>query len=344
MVQSQSQSQVQAESGSGRVYVSAHVDMFDMVDIDLFTVVALNMMVVKLGYTSDSESLFYNYLRPPTSLDEGLYALDYEEDVRCMATLVRSIKLIAVYIEHGVTALDSYIRPPRFRATIEDITDEPGSIATNKTKKILLLTWHESNEPTKEPVCNSVTPSSLLQHDSCTPCKNSVCESITPSSMLSHDESFGVDDLDLNLNEPVNLNVSQIETQSELLVSKESDAGKTQEHIVAEEDESAPSDGQLFYDDEGIYSAYETEYDVQSSEDAGTDDDDDFLVEENEIMKPDVDVHLFGISMDVLFDNISFTNLVLDDVLEGEDVDIINADGFDSDPGEDDEISNYRMR
>ncbi|GJX21462.1 RNA-directed DNA polymerase, eukaryota [Tanacetum coccineum] len=247
----------------GRVYVSAHVDMFDMVDIDLFTVVALNMMVVKLGYTSDSESLFYNYLRPPTSLDEGLYALDYEEDVRCMATLVRSIKLIAVYIEHGVTALDSYIRPPRFRATIEDITDEP--------------------ELDGEACFTNVTGSGV------------------ESSMLSHDESFGVDDLDLNLNEPVNLNVSQIETQSELLVSKESDAGKTQEHIVAEEDESAPSDGQLFYDDEGIYSAYETEYDVQSSEDA--------------VSQVNMQCRMM--------------------LLEGENVDVINADGFDSDPGND---------
>ncbi|GJU77103.1 heat stress transcription factor B-4-like protein [Tanacetum coccineum] len=66
------------------------------------------------SYTGESEPLFYNYLRPLTSLDEGLYALTCEEDVRCLATLVRSYKLIEVYIEHGVTALDSYIRPPRF--------------------------------------------------------------------------------------------------------------------------------------------------------------------------------------------------------------------------------------
>nr|GEW07211.1 hypothetical protein [Tanacetum cinerariifolium] len=63
------------------------------------------------------------------------------------------------------------------------------------------------------------------------------------------------------------------------------------------------------------------------------------------IMKvPGVDAHLFGISMDVPFDNISVTNLVHDDVLEGEDVNVINVDGFDSDPGEDDEISNYKKR
>nr|GEY11461.1 hypothetical protein [Tanacetum cinerariifolium] len=76
------------------MYVNGHVDIFDMVDIDLFTVVALNMMVVQLGYTNESEPLFYNYLRPLTSLDEGLYALACEEDVRCLATLVRSFKLI----------------------------------------------------------------------------------------------------------------------------------------------------------------------------------------------------------------------------------------------------------
>ncbi|GJU09107.1 hypothetical protein Tco_1125537 [Tanacetum coccineum] len=233
------------------------------------------------------------------------------------------------------------------------------------------------------------------------------------SSGLSHDESFGVDDLDLNLNEEpdVNLNVSQVKTQSELPVSEEPDVGHTQEPILAEvstqepivaevitqepimaevsteapiveevgtqefsvedvviedyvsseedgedveqgngqEDESAPTDGQFFYDDEGIDTAYETEYDVQSSEDAGTDDDDDdvdedFLVdEENEIVKPDVDVHLFGISMDLPFDNIGITNLVLDDVLEGEDVDVVNADGFDSDTGNDEE-RNYTKR
>ncbi|GKC58977.1 hypothetical protein Tco_1086575, partial [Tanacetum coccineum] len=67
------------------------------------------------------------------------------------------------------------------------------------------------------------------------------------------------------------------------------------------EDESAPTDRQFFYDDEGIDTAYETEYDVQSSEDACTDDDDDDVDEENEIVEPDVDVHLFGISMDIPF-------------------------------------------
>nr|GEX30059.1 hypothetical protein [Tanacetum cinerariifolium] len=111
---------------------------------------------------------------------------------------------------------------------------------------------------------------------------------------------------------------------------------------------SAPSDGQFFYDDEGIDTAYKSQYNVQSSEDAGIDDDDkddDLLVdEENNIVETDVDMHLFGISMDVPFDNIGVTNLVSNDFLEGGDVDVINADGFDSDPGHDDETSNYTRR
>ncbi|GKC84923.1 hypothetical protein Tco_1140640 [Tanacetum coccineum] len=170
----------------GRMYVNGHVDIFDMIDIDLFTIVTLNMMVVQIGYIGESELLFYNYLRPLTSIDEGLYALACEEDVHCLATIVRSFKLIEVYIEHGVTAVDSYNRPPpRFRATIEDITDEPSSIATieHRSEKMLLLTCHDSGEQTKEPVCDSVTPRSLPQHDSSTPCKDFVCESVTPRCM-----------------------------------------------------------------------------------------------------------------------------------------------------------------
>ncbi|GKC43117.1 hypothetical protein Tco_1060839 [Tanacetum coccineum] len=206
----------------GRVYVSGHQDIFDMVDIDLFTTVALNMMVVKLD-------------------------LACEEDVHCLATLVRSFKLIEV--------IDDVIRQLSFEET--ELDGEAGFA--------------------------------------------DVAGSGVESSRLSHDESFGVDDLDFNLNEPVNLNGSQIETQSKLFVFEELDVGRSQEPIVVEvstqepivaevstqipiveevgtqeftvedvvledyvsykedaepfndhEDESAPSDGQLFYDDEGI--------------------------------------------------------------------------------------------
>ncbi|GJZ44795.1 hypothetical protein Tco_0592391 [Tanacetum coccineum] len=313
----------------------------------LTTVVALNMMVLKSGYTSKSEPMFYNYLKPLTSLDEGLYALPCEEDVRCLGTLVNSFKSIKVYIEHGVTALNSYLRAPRFRATLEDITNEPGSIAANKTKKMLLLTWHESSTTTKEPVGESVIDDVMrqLSFDETKLDGEAYFVDVAGSGVdnlgISHDESFGVDDLDLILNEPVNLNVSQVETQSKFHVFEELDVGKTQEPILSEVSTQEPIVAEEFSVEDvvledyvssredgedaehGIDNAYETEYDVQSSEDVGTDDDDDdvdedFLVdEENEIVEPDVDVHLFSISMDLPFDNIGVTNLVLDDVLEG---------------------------
>nr|GEU91442.1 transposase, MuDR, MULE transposase domain protein [Tanacetum cinerariifolium] len=259
------------------MYVSGRVDIFDIVDIDLFTLVALNMMVLKLGYTGKSETMFYNYIKPLTSLDEGLYALACEEDVRCLGTLVRSFKLIEVYIEHSVIALDSYLRAPQFRATLKEITYEPDSIAANKTKFLLLLTWHESSEITKEPICESVTPSSLPQHDSKVSTEVPIVEEVRT-------QEFNVKD------------------------------------VVLEDYVSSGEDG----------------------EDAEHDDDDDvdedFLIdEENEIVEPDVDVHFFGISMDLPFDNIGITNLVSGDALEGDDADVINADDFDSVPGNDEE-------
>ncbi|GJS47901.1 ribonuclease H-like domain-containing protein [Tanacetum coccineum] len=68
----------------------------------------------------------------PSALFED-FRSNLSEDVRCLATLVRSFKLIEVYIEHGVMAVDSYRRlPPRVRATIKDITDEPGSNYDNR--------------------------------------------------------------------------------------------------------------------------------------------------------------------------------------------------------------------
>ncbi|GJR19034.1 putative transposase, mutator type, MULE transposase domain protein [Tanacetum coccineum] len=350
------------------MYVSSCVDIFDMVDIDLFTVVALNMMVLKLGYTGESEPMFYNYLRLLTSLDEGLYALACEEDVRCLDTLVRSFKLIEVYIEHGVTVLDSYLRASRFRAILEDITDEPAATASQVIDDVMRQLSFDETELDGE--------ASFID----------VARSGVDSLGLSHDESFGVDDLDLNLNEepyePILAEVStqepivaEVSTQELIMAEVSTEApiveevgthkfsvedvviedyvssGEDREHAEqgnVQEDESAPTDGQFFYDDEGIDTAYETEYDVQSSEDAGTYDDDDvdedFLVdEENEIVEPDVDVYLFGISIALPFENIGITNLVLDDVLEGEDMDVLNADGFDSDPINDEE-RNYRKR
>nr|GEV29684.1 hypothetical protein [Tanacetum cinerariifolium] len=284
----------------GRMYVSGRVDIFDMVDNDLFTVIALNMMVLKFGYT------------------------------------------------------DSYLRAPRFKVTIEEITDEPGSIAANTTEKMLLLTWHESSETSKEPVCDSVTPISLPQHNSSTPFETQFEFPVSEEQDVGRTQDPIL--AEVSTQEPIVVEVSTKVPIVEEVITREFSVEDVvlEDYVSFEEDveqyngefdESARSDGQFFFDDEGI----DTEYDIQSSEDAGTDDDDDdvdefFLVDkENELVEPDVDVHLFGISMDLPFDNIGVTNLVSDDVLKGEYVDVINADGFDSDPGNDEE-TNYRKR
>nr|GEW85032.1 hypothetical protein [Tanacetum cinerariifolium] len=220
---------------SSRRYVDGHVDIFDMVDIDLFSVIVLNMMVLQLGYTCEFEPMYYDYLRLLSTLDEGLYAL-------------------------ACSGIDSY--------------------------------------------------------------------------GLSRDESFRVDKLDLNVNLTVDLNVSQAETQAEIeehiiehVIVEEVVDGSSEEDVEqgnGQEAVKAHSDEQVDYDVEGIDNAYETQYHVESSEDVRTDnddddddDDDDFLVdEENEIVEPDVDVHLFGTRKDVPCDNIGVTNLVPNDVLE----------------------------
>ncbi|GJX31861.1 hypothetical protein Tco_0241716, partial [Tanacetum coccineum] len=176
------------------------------------------------------------------------------------------------------------------------------------------------------------------------------------SSGLSHNESFGVDDMDLNVPNDHVVNESDTHVDVEPAV----DVGRTEEHVVEQvrvdevvdgsvEEDVVHGSGEEDVEHGNIDSAYETQYHVESSEDACTndddDEDDDFLVdEENEIVEPDVDVHLFGISKDVPFDNIGVTSLVLDDVLEGEDVDVVNPDGFDNDISYDNETSTYRMR
>ncbi|GKC60692.1 retrovirus-related pol polyprotein from transposon TNT 1-94 [Tanacetum coccineum] len=57
------------------------------------------------------------------------------------------IEIILNYVFH---VFRLHLRAPPFRATLEEITDEPGSaFAASRTKKMLLLAWHESSE-TKE--------------------------------------------------------------------------------------------------------------------------------------------------------------------------------------------------
>nr|GEV43493.1 hypothetical protein [Tanacetum cinerariifolium] len=281
-----------------------------------------------------------------------------------LATLVRSFKLIEVYIEHDVTVVDSYRRPPpRVMATIEDITGEPGSFAPieHRSEKMLLLTRHDSSEPPKERVCKSVTPRSLPEHDCSTPCKDSVCESVTPrclphcmlthysgESVITYTQLSGVQRVDIQDHvlliiqlqfSDKNLSfVSQQATASHVIddVLRQLSFKKTEldgEAGFANVAGSGVESFGLSHDEcrensRTIVVEIRTQEPImeESSKDACTNDDDDddededlLVDEENKIVEPNVDVHLFGISMDILFDNIGITNLVPDDVLEEED-------------------------
>ncbi|GKA26227.1 ribonuclease H-like domain-containing protein [Tanacetum coccineum] len=287
----------------GRRYVDGHVNIFDIVDIDLFSVIALNRMVLQLGYTCEFEPLFYNYLRPVSTLDEGLYALACKEDVRCLATLVRSFKLLEVFASRSpvkdsvcesVTPTcmpHGMLIPPTDESVTTDINlsfVSQQAAASQVIKDVMGQLSFEETELDGEAGFDDVACSGI------------------DSFGLSHDESFGVDDLNLNLNVIVKDYVSYEE---------DAEQGNGQEAVEA------------------------------PSTDEDDNEDDDFLVdEENEIVEPDVDMHLFDISMDVFFDNIGATNLVPDDVLKGVDVDVVNSDGFDSDTGYYNETSNYRRR
>ncbi|GJT46100.1 hypothetical protein Tco_0954815 [Tanacetum coccineum] len=59
---------------------------------------------------------------------------------------------------------------------------------------------------------------------------------------------------------------------------------------------------------------------------------------------PDVEVNMFGINNNVPFDNIGITIQLPKEVLAGEDVDVVNVDGFDSETGCEDEVGFKRRK
>nr|GEX89589.1 hypothetical protein [Tanacetum cinerariifolium] len=248
---------------SSRRYIDGHVDIFDMVDIDLFSVIVLNRMVLQLGYTGEFEPMYYNYLRLLSTLDEGLYALACSE----------------IY-SYGLS------RDESFRVDKLDLNvNLTGDLNVSQTETQAEVSVFEEADVGRIE-CNLLS---------------------SGISLPQQGELFFIE-----IEEHI---IEHVIVEEVIDGSSEEDVeqGNGQEAVKAHSDE------QVDYDVEGIDSAYETQYHVESSEDVRTDDDDDddFLVdEENEIVEPDVDVHLFGTRKDVPCDNIGVTNLVPNDVLE----------------------------
>nr|GFA07022.1 hypothetical protein [Tanacetum cinerariifolium] len=114
--------------------------------------------------------------------------------------------------------------------------------------------------------------SSLPQHDSSIPCKYSVYESIIPRCMLDCILTPPTDESVITYRQLSG--VHGVDTQSHVLPTillQFSDINLSfvsQQATASQVIDDAMSDGQFFFVDEGIDTAYETEYDVQSSEDA----------------------------------------------------------------------------
>ncbi|GJV63595.1 hypothetical protein Tco_1474423 [Tanacetum coccineum] len=72
----------------GRRYVNGEFAYFDCIDIDEFSVHELNDMVKEIGF-SGKNIMYYSFLKLDMSLDNGLYALGNDEDVRRMTEYIR---------------------------------------------------------------------------------------------------------------------------------------------------------------------------------------------------------------------------------------------------------------
>ncbi|GKF56211.1 hypothetical protein Tco_0166551 [Tanacetum coccineum] len=89
----------------GRRYVNGEFAYFDCIDIDEFSVHELNDMVKEIGF-SGKNIMYYSFLKLDMSLDNGLYALGNDEDVRRMTEYIRlGYKMTEVFIEHDKTII-----------------------------------------------------------------------------------------------------------------------------------------------------------------------------------------------------------------------------------------------
>ncbi|GJT43372.1 hypothetical protein Tco_0952087 [Tanacetum coccineum] len=273
-----------------------------------------------------------------STLDEGLYALACDGDIRCLTTLVRSFKWVKIYREHGFTVVNSYQRPPpHVRATMEDIS-QPGSSAAieYRSDKMVLNTWHYSSTFVEEFVYDFVTPRFMPQHDSSTPAKNSVCESITPRCMPQHGSNTPAKDSICKsvtprcmphgmLTPPIDESVI---TYTQL--SGVQGAGR-QDHVIEDvmrqlSFEETKLDGDAGYGD--VAGGGMDSYGLSRDESFGFDDLD-LNVRIDEVVDSSVEedvVHGSG----------------KEDAEQGDDLDVVNLDGFDNDTRNDNETSTYR--
>ncbi|GJX71450.1 hypothetical protein Tco_0308621 [Tanacetum coccineum] len=112
--------------GSPSCDMNGKVNWFDGVDSDEFSIHELSEMLKLLGYKK--ESMFYHFKIPNSGLDLGLKPLVSDSDVIDMVKQVGSMKVIEVYIELWVSAIDyKSMSNPAKMSTID--TDVPKSMS-----------------------------------------------------------------------------------------------------------------------------------------------------------------------------------------------------------------------
>ncbi|GJY43438.1 hypothetical protein Tco_0431651, partial [Tanacetum coccineum] len=111
---------------SPRRYINGKVNWFDGVDSNEFSIHELSEMLKLLGYKN--ERMFYHFKIPNIGLDLGLKPLVSDSDVIDMVKQVGSMKVIEVYIELWLSAIDyESVSKPAKMSTID--TDLPKSMS-----------------------------------------------------------------------------------------------------------------------------------------------------------------------------------------------------------------------
>ncbi|GJS54063.1 hypothetical protein Tco_0627425 [Tanacetum coccineum] len=102
------------------MYVDGHVNIFYMVDIDLFTIVALSMMVVQLGYTETTSQVIEDVIRQ-LPFEETKLDGEADQNVSKLKLCLREIDWVREPIVEEVKTQESIIKEVR---TQEPIVEE----------------------------------------------------------------------------------------------------------------------------------------------------------------------------------------------------------------------------
>ncbi|CAI9300522.1 unnamed protein product [Lactuca saligna] len=109
--------------------------------MDTFSVHDIDEMMEQLGYVDEGIPLYYQFKRPLSDLDFGLFALGSDQDVRHLGTFISKHKLIENYIEHGKTQLHTYtMSPNQSKIQINEIIEPP------TCSRRLFLDWYDTSE------------------------------------------------------------------------------------------------------------------------------------------------------------------------------------------------------